>query len=330
MSYAAYAAWWADSLTVGWAGAGVTPDSICIQNEPDIATSYDSAVFAPSESDSYAGYDLAFDAVYDAIAARVPAGLPAIPKMVGPESIGYAAGPSDPPASRGARDYIDNLTAGGKAHIYAYAIHPYADGGGGLPGWDHPDNHLKAMRNFAADARYNDKPLWMTEYCRLSDDPTFDQAVNLAWHIHNFLIEMRASAYVHFPLFRSASISNGGMINFDTATNTYVFRDLYYFFKHYSYFTDPGWSVVGATNNSGNLRVTAFKDPAGRALTVVILNKSNSTETFPLKVIGFVPVSSRVFRSSATEHWAAQPAISPDEDLSVPPLSIVTIAFADS
>jgi glucuronoarabinoxylan endo-1,4-beta-xylanase len=327
--YTSYAAWWADSLTVGWAGVGVTPDSISIQNEPDIATSYDSCLFAPSENATYAGYDLAFDAVYGAIAARVPASLPSMPKMIGPESIGYEAGPAGLDG-RGARDYIDKLTTAGKANMYAYAIHPYADGGGGLPGWDHPDNHLSAMRNFAADSRYNNKPLWMTEYCRLSDTPTFDQAVNLAWHIHNFVVEMKASAYVHFPLFRAASISTGGMVNFDIATNTYVLRDLYYFFKHYSYFTDPGWSVVGATNNSGNLRITAFKDPDGHRLTVVILNKSNATETFPLMVQGFVPASSQVFRSSASEHWAAQAAYAPGEELSLPPLSIVTIAFADN
>jgi hypothetical protein len=253
-----------------------------------------------------------------------------MPKMVGPESIGFEAGPSDPPASRGARDYIDNLTADGKAHIYAYAIHPYADGGGGLPGWDHPDNHLKAMRNFAADSRYNNRPLWMTEYCRLSDTPTFDHAVSLAWHIHNFLVEMKASVYVHVPLFRAASISPGGMVNFDQTTGRYESRDLYYFFKHYSYFTDPGWSVVAAANNSGNLRVTALKDPDGHKLTVVLLNKSGTTETFPLTVTGFAPVSSQVFRSSATEHWINQGTYAPGEELTLPPMSIITIAFADS
>ena len=141
---------------------------------------------------------------------------------------------------------------------------------------------------------------------------------------------MKASAYVHFPLFRAASISPGGMINFDIATNTYGLRDLYYFFKHYSYFTDPGWSVVGATNNSGNLRITAFKDPDGHKLTVVILNKSNATETFPLTVNGFTPVSAQVFRSSASEHWVSQGTYAPGEELSLPPLSIVTIAFADN
>lgn len=327
--YAAYAAWWADSLTVGWAGVGVTLDSICIQNEPDIATSYDSCVLAPAETAKYAGYNTAFDAVRDALAARVPASLPMMPKMIGPESIGYTLGPSDPPASRGARDYIDKLTAAGKANLYAYAIHPYANGGGGVSGWDHPDKHLGAMRSFAADSRYNDRPVWMTEYCRLSDEPDFGQALMLAWHMHNFLVEMRASAYVHFPLFRAASISPGGMINFDNAANTYEFRDLYYFFKHYAYFTDPGWSLVGATNNSGNLRITAFKDPEGHRLTVVLLNKSGTLETFPLMVEGFVPASSQVFRSSATEHWVPQDTYVPGEGLTVPPLSIVTIAFAD-
>jgi O-glycosyl hydrolase len=165
---------------------------------------------------------------------------------------------------------------------------------------------VEGTRDFAADARYTGRPLFMTECIRLSLEPTFDHAVKLAWHIQNFLVEMRVSAHVHWTLFRSASISSGGMINFDEATHAYAIRDLYYFFKHYSYFTDPGWSLVAATNNSGNLRITAFKDPDGHELTVVILSKSADTETFPLMVNGFVPVTSQVFRSSATEHWAPQ------------------------
>jgi hypothetical protein len=49
-----------------------------------------------------------------------------------------------------------------------------------------------------------------------------------------------------------------------------------------------------------------------------------------LTVNGFTPVSSQVFRSSETEHWGSQGTYTPGEQLSLPPLSIVTIAFADS
>jgi len=49
-----------------------------------------------------------------------------------------------------------------------------------------------------------------------------------------------------------------------------------------------------------------------------------------LTVNGFTPERSQVFRSSATEHWASEGAYAPGEQLSLPPLSIVTIAFADS
>lgn len=329
-AYDAYASWWADSLTVGWASVGVTADYVSPQNEPDALTDYDSCLFAPTEDASHAGYDAALDAVHAAIEARVPASLTAMPKMIGPESMGYQAGAASVGAARGARDYIDHLTTAGKAGLHAYSFHPYADGGGGGSGYDHPDNHLSGMRAFAADSRYGDKPLFMTEYIRLNQDPTFEHAIKLAWHIHNFLVEMKVSAYIHWSLFRSATNSTGGLVNFDPTANTYAYRDLYHFYKHYSYFTDPGWSVVGVTNNSGNLRITAFKDPDGHKLTVVILNKSEVTETFPLTISGFAPMSSQVFRSSATEHWAPQETYAPGALLTLPPLSIVTIAFLDS
>jgi O-glycosyl hydrolase len=327
--YAGYGAWWADSLTVGWAGVGVIPDYISIQNEPDALTQYESCLFSPAEGATYAGYGSALEAVRDAIAARVPAELSAMPRIIGPESMGYGAGASAVSAGRGARDYIDHLSATAKDALYAYSFHPYADGGGGGPGYDHPDNHLAGMRSFVADARYNDKPRFMTEYIRLSQDPTFDHAVKLAWHVHDFVVEMQVAAYVHWSLFRSAANSTGGLVNFDPAAGTYAFRDMYFFLKHYSYFTDPGWQVVSASNNSDNLRVTAFKDPDGHRLTVVILNKSSDTETFPLTLTGFLPASAQVFRSSATEHWAPQEPFVPGADMSVPPLSIVTLAFAD-
>jgi O-glycosyl hydrolase len=133
-TYIACATWWADSLALGWAASGVTPDYVSIQNEPDASTKYESCLLASSESASHAGYNAAFDTVHAAIAARVPRDLPAMPRMIGPESTGYAAGPSTVAASRGARDHTDNLTTAGKANIYAYALHPYADGRGGESG----------------------------------------------------------------------------------------------------------------------------------------------------------------------------------------------------
>jgi O-glycosyl hydrolase len=246
---------------------------------------------------------------------------------LGPELAGYSSSPLAG-ASRGSRDYIDHLTSDGKNHIYGYSFHPYADGG--TTAWDNPDNHLTAMRNWASDSRYNNKPLFMTEYVRLNATPNFDHAVKLAWHIHNFLVEMKVSAYFHWTLFRTSTASTGGMINFNQANGTYELRDLYYFFKAYSYFTDPGWQVVPMSCDRDQLRVTAFRSPASVSpaqLVVVLLNKSVDNVDFTLRLTNFTAASSEAYRSSASEHWASLGSVTPGAVIALPPLSITTVRF---
>ncbi|MBN2353668.1 MAG: hypothetical protein JXD23_13935 [Spirochaetales bacterium] len=326
--YAAYAAWWADSLTDetnGWAKPGVriAPDYISLQNEPDMHTGYESCLFSPNETADYAGYGRAFDAVHAEIKARVPARLAAMPEMVGPDSVGYSTSPADW-IMRGSRDYIDALSRSGKANMYGYSFHPYSDGKG-QAGYDNPDNHLPGMEDYAADARYNDKPLFMTEYERLEKMPTFDHAVKLAWHIHNFLVKMKAASYFYWALFRASTFS--GMVDFTGTPNAYRVSDLYWFFKHYSYFTEPGWSVVEAVADSDKLRITAFKNPAGDRLTVVMLNISDCEESVPLVLSGFTPVSSEIYRSSSTEHWVKAGTYEAGRKITLPSLSIATVRF---
>jgi glucuronoarabinoxylan endo-1,4-beta-xylanase len=327
--YQDYAAWWVNSLTDstnGWAqpGLSVMPDYISIQNEPDYPASYDSCVFSPTENLARAGYKQAFEAVYNAMYDRFDS---AMPKMIGPETMGYG----------GAGAYITALNATDKSHLYAYSFHPYSDVGGTgnntYPSYDNPDDHLSGMHNFVANYASHGEKLFMTEFAR-GQTPTFDSAVKLAWQIHNFLVEMKVCAYFHWTFFRvnADGKTTGGMINVNPNTGTYEIRDTYYFFKHYTAFTDPGWYVINALNNSDNLRVTAFKGPTGKKLTVVILNKSNKTETFPLTVDGYTidaDTISVVYRSSATEHWLSLGAYDREKDLTIPPLSIVTIAFTN-
>jgi hypothetical protein len=106
----------------------------------------------------------------------------------------------------------------------------------------------------------------------------------------------------------------------------YSVRDIYWFFKHYAYFTDPGWYVVNASldgTGSDNLRMTAFKSPDSNQLTVVILNKSATSTDVMLTLNGFTPCSSEIYRSSETENWLYLGPYSPS--LTLPAYSITTI-----
>ncbi|MBN2592636.1 MAG: hypothetical protein JXA81_03940 [Sedimentisphaerales bacterium] len=307
--YAEYADWWATSLTGsgGWHSYGVYPDYISIQNEPDWAIQDQVCRFNPTENSSYAGYDKAFEAVYN----RMDGNVSPMPKMLAPESIGMG----------NSQGYINALVNRGQtSRIYGFSHHLYSDGS-----YSNPDNMISAMQDYNEINGY--KPLFMTEY-GAEDTPTFEHAVLMARHIHNCLVYEGVTSYYHWSLFRGWG--GGGMINIEGGT--YDVRELYWFFKHFAYFTDPNWYRINATPSpSTNLRMTAFKDPDGESLTIVILNKSTSSESITLTINDFPqndsPLFTEIYRSSQMEHWAYIGTFNPSEALTLPAESITTISM---
>jgi O-glycosyl hydrolase len=309
--YSDYGTWWADSLDAFAANPdGLIPDYISIQNEPDWEPTYDGCKFLATESSSYAGYDRAFEAAYNAIYARQGSNMP---KMLAPETIGFGS----------SQAYITALNNRGQLdNIYGFSFHLYGDGE-----YTNPDGMIAGMENYAGNYgdTYN-KPLIMTEYVQLSTTPNFDMALLMAWHIHNTLLHEGATSFYWWTLFRYSGSSTGGLINF--SSSSYTIRDLYWFLKAYAYFTDPNWYVLDCTTNpSDNLRMSAFKNPDNNQLTVVILNKSAVSESLTLTLYDFSPDGnvSEVYRSSSVEHWSYLGEFNPSGALTLPAQSITTI-----
>ncbi|MGA2093738.1 MAG: glycoside hydrolase family 30 beta sandwich domain-containing protein [Sedimentisphaerales bacterium] len=307
--YKAYANWWADSLTA-YESNSIHSDYISIQNEPDFETYYESCKFLPTETSSYAGYNQAFEAVYQKLNSAMG---PNMPKMLAPETMGFG----------GAGAYINSLID--TNHVYGYAHHLYSDGD-----YDSPDSFITGMQNFGS--LYGYKPLLQTEYERLSapgDD--FTAAMNMALHMHNSLVYEGVCSYFHWTLFWRGT---SGLVSLPFyGSSSYTINPTYYTFKHYAKFTDPGWYVIDATASpSDNLRMTAFKNPDNNQLTVVILNKSTTDESLTLTLRNFSPDGSvsEVYRSSATEHWSSLGEFNPAEALTLPAQSITTIHLTGS
>jgi O-glycosyl hydrolase len=307
--YKAYANWWLNSLTGsgGFFSQGVYPDYISIQNEPDWGIQDQVCRFNSTENSTYAGYDKAFEAVYNKLDGNVSP----MPKMLAPEAAGS-------PASQ---TYINALISRGQLdNIYGFSHHLYGDGT-----YDNPDGMIAGLQSYAANYGY--KPLFQTEFGDDDGTPTFDHALQLAQLIHNCLVYEGVTSYFHWTLFRDGGYTTGGMINL-VPGGSYIIRDTYWFFKHYAYFTDPNWYVIDATPSpSANLRMTAFKNPDNNQLTVVILNKSTSDESLTLTLNHFSPdgSTSEVYRSSSTEHWSSLGEFNPAEALTLPAQSITTI-----
>jgi glucuronoarabinoxylan endo-1,4-beta-xylanase len=304
--YDKFGQWWADSLAA-YERHGIDVEYVNIQNEPEFLADYDSCKLAPSETSDWAGYNLAFEAVYQELTSR----MTDMPKLLAPDSFGCSA----------SRAFIDELID--PSHVYGYAHHLYADGD-----YDDPDSFILAMQSFAS--KYGDKPLFQTEYSCLCDVKPFNVALNLARHIHNSLVHEGVCSYFYWSLFWG---EEGGLVTLDfpwQANPGYTINPIYYAFKQYSAFTDPAWRRVEASTDSTGLRISAFKSDDDTELSIVIINVSDIDIDLTLSLGGFSPESSRVYRTSVTEHTQYLGAFDESQLLTLPLESITTVSLIGS
>lgn len=303
--YDEFAQWWADSL-VAYERHGIDADYVNIQNEPEFVADHDSCKFTPAETSECAGYNLAFEAVYQELASR----MTDMPKLLASDSFGCSA----------SRAFIDALIDPG--HAYGYAHHLYADGD-----YDNPDSFIPVMQSYAAN--YGDKPLFQTEYSGGGEEP-FSVALNLARHMHNSLVHEGVCSYFHWSLFWG---EEGGLVTLDfpwQANPGYTINPIYYAFKQYSAFTNPGWHRVEASTDSRGLRISAFKNDDGNELTIVIINVSEIHIDLSLSLGGFSPDRSEVYRTSETEHTEYSGTFDESRALTLPSKSITTVSLTGS
>jgi len=305
--YDEFAQWWADSL-VEYSNYGIDVNYVSIQNEPDWLTDWDTCKFTPTETTAWAGYNLAFEAVYQELSAR----MDKLPKLLAPESCNCG----------GSNSFIDALID--PNHVYGYAHHLY---GGGSH--DRPDDYISAMTNFAA--RYGDRPLLQTEFAKGESEPlTFSDAMNLALLMHNSLVVEGVSAYLYWELFWREP---KGLVSLDNpwqANPGYTINHTYYAFKQYSAFTDPGWHRVEASTNSSGLRISSFISPDANEVAIIIINVSDVSIDLSLSLGDFLPDSCEVYRTSETEHAAYVGTFDQSQSLTLPPQTITTISLTGS
>jgi O-glycosyl hydrolase len=315
--YNEYAKWWQNSLTGsgGYFSQWVYPDYISIQNEPDWGYQDQVCRFTPTESSTYAGYDKAFEAVHN----KLDGNTSPMPKMLAPEGGNLTGTPS----------FIDALVNRGQINnIYGFSHHLYDQD------FNNPDDayQISRMQNFKTYyGDYYHKPSFMTEFGG-DGTPDFAMAMDLAQHIYNCLVYEGMTSYVHWSLIRDGGYTTGGVINLPSG-GSYIVRDLYWFLKHYAFFTDPGWFRAKATTASGDLRITAFRNITDVNTTIVILNKSATNDVnLTLSLTGFVSqatwLKNEMYRSTSTSSWASLGTFNPNQALTIPAQSITTIHLA--
>lgn len=308
-AYAEFATYWLDSVNA-YNAAGVAPDFISIQNEPDFTpSSWEGCKFEAEESSAYPGYGKALSQVKTKLAS-----LASPPALIGPETLGVHYGR--------VTNYMAQITA---SDLYGVAHHIYESGGDGVWDWRDPgpDSYITPMKNARSAA--GALPIFQTEFQTDEDNGT-EGGFETAWLIHNSLAEEGVSAWLYWDLVWDKS----GLIAL-SGTSSYTLRDQYFSLRHYARYTDPGYVRVDARSTDPNVRVTAFRSADGTKLTLVVLNVGSNDKTVGFDFGSFSPSSSEVyrtiFRPGSSEQWAAHPRVDQGAKLTLPSRSVATIAL---
>ena len=300
--YDAFAQWWADSLDA-FSSYGIDANYISMQNDPNIIADWDSCRFAPTEDSNLAGYDIAFETLWQKLNTEMGS---AMPKMLAPETTKISI----------ADRYIDNLID--DAHAYGYAHH-LQDANIALP-----DDVIPIMEDF--ELYYGDKPRIQTEFAKLEPDTiTYADAMGMAILIHNSMTVEQVSAFLYWELFWS---SPKGLVSLPASGSSYTINPVYYSFKQYSAFIDSGWQRIDATTSDDpNLRISAYINPDQNEISAVIINTTAGTSIdLTLSFTGFTVGSGEVYRTSSTQNCALLGSFT--NPITLPANSITTLALS--
>lgn len=277
--YGKFASWWKASL-LRYARAGIVPDDISLQNEPDMNADYEGTVFAPTEltgaGDTLAGYAQALNAVHDTLATMAKP-----PRILAPEVLGVGYGNFP--------NWVRPLNA---SKFGAYAYHLY-HGNAGDKKYEDPDGfnyRFGVIKN-----QYGTKPNIMTEFCPMRN-PVASDMITVARIIQNALVYGNAAGYITWELLWK---ENGQMVATENPwqSGSWVNKDgwtvhgEYHGFRHYSKFITPGWKRVPATpGDTTRTRVSAFRNTAGDSLVLVVLNIGTAADTLDLSSAKFAGI----------------------------------------
>ncbi|WP_290765214.1 glycoside hydrolase family 30 beta sandwich domain-containing protein [Fibrobacter sp. UBA4297] len=269
-AYTDFANWWKRSLDA-YTAAGITPDYISLQNEPDMEAEYEETLFEPTETNEIAGYKEALNAVYDAVKGKT--------KLLGPEPLGIGYSNFE--------KYAKELDAN-KLDGYAYHLYHAGDGNDNSGNnYLDPENFRKPMKAIADIYGIGNKPIIMTEFCPMLDEPREKDMLGLAQIMQIGFTDGRLSGYIAWQLFwghhsQMIGICPGAGWDLD-GSGRYVCEEAgfkifpeYHAMRHYSKFVNPGSSVIATATAETNLKTVAFLSASGDSITTVLINSGNA------------------------------------------------------
>lgn len=312
--YDQFGAWWKSSLE-RYKTAGVTPDYISLQNEPDMDATYEGMLLDPEESIEIASYGKALESVYNALQT-----MNERPKIIGPEPLGIGW--------NNVQKYVNKLD---KSLLDGYCYHFYHSGKGndGEDRYSKPDNYIEAMQGLYTSL--NDKPMFMTENCSMREGRS-DDAISIAWLLANTFNINHANAYIHWNIMwgdadGAVTVQNPWDKSKWTNTDGFIVNSDYHGLRHFSKFVPQGYVNIGSATTNDDVVCSAFKNKDGDSFTIVLINKGNAHTaniSFPIDPTGKGEIIQTV---PAQQIWSQYTGNYTGNDISLPAQSITTITL---
>jgi len=279
--YEEYADWWVESLQY-YMSKGIVVDYVSIQNEVDFSPeSYEGCRFAPTETESMAGYDKAFIAVYDAFQEAFGADAPV---LLGPETMSCA--PSD------MLKYAKPIQDSRPEALGGLAYHLYVGGTS-----DEKENTVKPtsyLDSFNGLKTYfpNTKK-WETEFW-------VGQGLQTAELIWSAMVNGDMNAYVYW----SAIWADSTPDRFDSAdlmeindAGEWRLAAKYYALRHYSEFVRPGYDRIDGENGQPKVKYSAYANEENTKVAVVVVNSSAFDVAYHINGADYTITDSAVYQS---------------------------------
>lgn len=314
-AYTEFANWWKQSLQA-YNAAGIVPDYISLQNEPDMEADYAETLFEPTETSEIAGYKQALNAVYDAIQ-----GMANKPKILGPEPLGIGYD--------NFQKYMNKLD---DSKLDGYAYHLYHAGSGKDDAGNNylkPENFRESMTTIGSEYGAGGKPIVMTEFCNMLDKTREEDMVGLAHIMQVGFTDGKLAGYIAWELFWGEG--RGQLIGVCAAgwgsckKDSIVIGPEYHAMRHYSKFVNPGWSVVTSAADDEALKTVAFASPAGDSVSVIVINTGSTAIKLDNPAISGMGIVSAV---QSKENGLKSKNITISDCTMLPAKSITTLVYA--
>lgn len=316
-AYGEFASWWKRAYQA-YDAAGIAPDYISFQNEPDMFADYEETLFTPTENDTSAGYAQALNAMRDTLNTLAKA-----PKILGPEPLGIGYS--------NFQNYMKALTDS-KLDGYAYHLYHAGDGNdNSLNNYKNPENFRKPMKAIGDSYGSDERPIIMTEFCSMEENGKEEYMTGLAHIMQVGFTDGKLNGYIAWELFWGEG--KGQLIGVCTkgwgncTDDEIVISPEYHAMRHYSKFVNPGWRVVSSASEGSDLYAVAFRSADCDSITVIAINEGSSALSLNAPSVNGYEA---VYAVQSVENGSKSKDIPTSVSYSLPANSITTFVYTTS